>query len=600
MITLKAERQSKMKRIIVTILSVLLLISMLSITTLASSEDGVLTLPEDDGTGYPITGISDSYSHDEDIVKVIVPENIVRLGDEAFYQCSNLNQIKLHSKIQRIGEKAFEGTAYFKDPDNWDKDGVLYIGDCLIKADPNKIPEVYEIRNGTRLIAAGAFRNCEKLNMITIPDTIEYVGEGAFAGTDFYNNNENWVNNTLAVEHVLIAVNEECTGNFVVHEGIKSIADRAFSHSKITEVFTPSSLEKIGQDAFWDCQNLLKVTLSKNVDALGRGPFRACNNLQEIIVHEDNESYAVVDGVLFDKQLSAVIRCPEAKEGAISLPHSVKRINAYAFEWCTKITSVEIPEGCVFIGNAAFSTCENLSYVTLPELLEYIDNSAFAYCNSLESVNVPDNVYYLGKWAFNCCMNLKSVEIGNGIEELRYCLFESCEKLNTVTLGENIKEIDDTAFLFTKYISNVSNYNNGLLIASDKYLIKVDKDVTACYIPSGVTVIADGAFEYPSEEGFLTEIHVPSSLVRFNYGAFYDVPNKTPVYYDGTIEDFIDITNFDWKCINLHTTDFRTTIWAVVALGGVFTVFTIGIIVIDRLKKRNMQETEEEDEYAEE
>lgn len=139
-----------------------------------------------------------------------------------------------------------------------------------------------------------------------------------------------------------------------------------------------------------------------------------------------------------------------------------------------------------------------------------------------------------------------------------------------------------------------------MLIASDKYLIKAAKDVTVCYVPSGVTVIADGAFEYPSEEGFLTEIHIPSSLTRFNYGAFYDVPDKTPVYYNGTIEEFIDITNFDWDCINLHTTDFRTTIWAVVSIGGILVIFTTVIIVVNHLKKRDTQEIEVEDDYAEE
>lgn len=127
-------------------------------TVFAASEDRILSLPEDDGTGYPVTGITDSYNNDDEVIKVIVPENILRLGEWAFLGCSNLNQIKLHNKIQLIGEQAFEGTAYYKDQDNWE-DGVLYIGDCLIKANPDEISDTYVVRNGTRLIADGALKN---------------------------------------------------------------------------------------------------------------------------------------------------------------------------------------------------------------------------------------------------------------------------------------------------------------------------------------------------------------------------------------------------------------------------------------------------------
>lgn len=588
-----------MKRIITVFLCMIMIVIMSTGTVFAASDDRALSLPEDDGTGYPVTGITDSYNNDDEVIKVIVPENILRLGERAFWGCSNLNQIKLHNKIQLIGEQAFEGTAYYKDQDNWE-DGVLYIGDCLIKANPDEISDTYVVRNGTRLIADGAFKNCKRLSALIIPDTIEYVGTDAFVGTAFFENQNNWSDNTLILDYLLLSVNKEYTGAFFVPDGIRTIADSAFKHSKLTELITSDSLKHIGYNAFFDCQELKTVSLGKSVETLGRGPFRMCTKLATITVHEENEHYSIVDGVLYNKQLSEVMRCPQKLAEKVILPHSTKKINAYAFELCTEIKSVEIPEGCIFIGNSAFSVCEKLSDIVIPQTMEYIDHYAFSYCNSIESILIPDNVFYLGKYVFTCCMNLKEVELGNGITKLRDGLFESAEKLNAVSLGESIEDISDSAFSFTKYVADISKYQNGLLIASDKYLIKVAKDVTVCYVPSGVTVIADGAFDYPSREGFLTEIHMPSSLVRFNYGAFYDVPYKTPVYYNGTIEDFIDITNFDWDCINLHTTDFKTTIWAVVSIGGILVIFTTVIIVVNHLKKRGIQETELEDDYAEE
>lgn len=587
-----------MKKLSSIMICIILMISMVTVSASAATNEGVLTLPEDDGTGYPVTGISDSYSYDEEVHKVIVPENIVRLGEQAFYACTNLNQIKLHDKIQRIGKQAFEKTSYYEDADNW-SEGVLYIGDALIKADPDVISGTYQIKAGTRLIADGAFEGCENLAALALPETVEYIGADAFLGTGLVDNKENWSNNALIIEHALISVDKEYNGVFSVPDGVRTIADCAFEHAKVTEVTTPETLKFIGYNAFWDCQELVSISLGKSVETLGRGPFRMCNKLQTITVHEDNENFAVIDGVLYNYQLSSVIRCPQTLSGKVALPHSIRKINAYAFEWCTGIESIEIPEGCVFIGNSAFSTCENLSDVFLPKTLEYIDSSAFSYCNSIDSIVIPDSVYYLGKYAFNCCHNLKEVEIGDGVEELKYCLFESCEKLNTVTLGENIKEIDETAFLFTRYVSNVSNYHNGLLISSDKYLIKVAQDVTTCYIPNGIAIVADGAFEYPSEEGYLSEVHVPSSIERMNWGAFHEIPENTPVYFDGSIERFIDITNFDWDCINLYTSDFNSSVWSVVISLGVLIVLGVGMVILNLIKRRQSAATETEDRYGE-
>lgn len=588
-----------MKRIFTIFICVAIVLTMSTFTAFASG-GSILELPEDDGTGYPVTGISgDSYKNNDDVTKLVVPENITRLGEGVFIGCSNLEQIKLHDKIQVIGESAFERTAYYEDKDNWDE-GVLYIGDALIKADPDKITETYIIRKGTRIIADAAFKDCKNLSAVTLPDTIEYVGTDAFVGTSFFENQENWSGNMLVLDHVLLSVDDEYVGDIAVADGIVTIADGAFKHAKITKLTTPDSLKHIGYNTFLDCQNLTTVHIGKSVETVGRGPFRMCTELAEISVQEENENFAVVDGVLYNKQLSAVIRCPHKLTGDVIIPRSVTKINAYAFEWCTEIESVDIPEGCVFIGNSAFSVCENLSDVILPESMEYIDHYAFSYCNSIESITVPDNVYYLGKYAFTCCMELKEVALGNKITILKEGLFESAEKLNIVNLGENIEEISCSAFEFTKYISNVSKYKNGLLIASEKYLIKVAPDIVNCTIPSGVTVIADGAFEDLTEESPIKEIHVPVSVKKFNWRAFADIPERTPVYYSGSWNSFLAKTDFDWDCINLHTTDFKTTIWSVVTLSGVLILFVAGIVVFNNLRKRYEQETETEEEYAEE
>jgi len=256
----------------------------------------------------------------------------------------------------------------------------------------------------------------------------------------------------------------------------------------------------------------------------------------------------------------------------------------------------EIQDGTKWIAEGAFQNCEKLREVIIPNTVEYINDNAFAYCSNLESVSIPNNTYYLGEAAFSFCSNLKDVKIGNRVEELKENLFNSCESLNTVILGKNIKKIDKTAFQSTKFVSDPTNYQNGLLIASNKYLIKVSEDISECDIPLGVTVIADGAFE----QNALTEIHIPSSLTFFNWGAFCDIVNKgIPIYYAGTFDDFMKNIDFDLS-INIITKDYYGGIWIVFVLSFSFVVMLVGALLLNFKRKRKSNEKKKESENVQE
>lgn len=69
-----------MKRIITVFLCMVMIVIMSTGTVFAASDDRALTLPEDDGTGYPVTGITDSYNNDDEVIKVIVPEKYPQVG----------------------------------------------------------------------------------------------------------------------------------------------------------------------------------------------------------------------------------------------------------------------------------------------------------------------------------------------------------------------------------------------------------------------------------------------------------------------------------------------------------------------------------------
>lgn len=581
-----------MKKLIVFFMCAMMILSPLSVKAEKSLE--VLELPEDDGSGYPVTGVSTGYNENPDVYKCIVPENILRLGAEVFKNNENLREIELHSKIQKIGKQAFWGTEIYKTSANWDESGVLYIGDCLIEADPEIIGTSYEVRPGTRLIAAGAFENCETLMQITIPDSIEYVGEDAFANTAFSNNPENWNQGILELDDLLLKVAEDFTGTLNVRDGIKTIADEAASGCwEITEVITPESLVHIGMDAFSYCESLERISLGANVETIGRGPFYKCN-LKEIVVDKENGHFELSgEGILMDEELTHVWKCPQQFSGMLTLPFNTSIINAYAFEGC-ELGSLEIPEGCLFVGNSAFFNSQWLEEITLPESLEYIDSYAFAGCKSLEVIEIPDNVTYLGKSAFANCTNLQIAVLGDGIEKLQDNIFDKCHNLYHVELGRFTNQISETAFLDTKYLHNVKKYDeNGLLIDHNSgCLIRVAPYVEKIEIPDDVQVIADGAFDDVYE---LKKVELPEDIFRFNWGAFSGMPIDVNIYYDGSVEKFEEIAGTGWEMLNLVTKDLRQMRWAV-AVFGVFCFVAVTMIASSNRKN----EEEPEDDYDEE
>ena len=84
--------------------------------------------------------------------------------------------------------------------------------------------------------------------------------------------------------------------------------------------------------------------------------------------------------------------------------YSVTSIRAYAFNSCSGLTSVTIPNSVTSIASAAFYKCNGLTSVTIPNSVTEIGSSAFFYCSSLTSVTIPNSVTSIGDKAFNDCI----------------------------------------------------------------------------------------------------------------------------------------------------------------------------------------------------
>ena len=585
-----------MKKIFALIVCYIMLLSTVPVYALRPLNwDGVLTLPEDDGSGYPVTGVStEEYQFDSDIEEVVVPENIIRLGSKLFVGCYNLDKITLHENIQVIGEDCFSGTAYYDDERSWDQSGVLYIGNCLICADPERIGSEYEIRPGTYLIADGAFRGCSTLEKVTIPDSVRFVGTDAFADTAVYTDGTR-ENGILYMDQILIDCTAETKGEIDIKDGVKTIADSAFMDAvNITAVNCPDSVLYVGQNVFNGCVSLKNADINL-AEAIGRNVFTGCDNLAVIEVSDDNAFFAVHDGVLLDKEKITAIRCPQKKAGSIELPDTTKKIAAYSFTGCTELEQVRIPEGVIFIGYEAFKGC-GIRELVLPDSLEYVASYAFSECHGITQVEIPTDVAYLGACVFLDCNSLQSAEFGERFGELDSGTFAYCENLESVniinSLEYDLTYIAGDAFEGTKLIENISNYRNGMLILNDHYLIKVADDVSVCNIPQGVICIAGSAFGY--EDTALRKIKIPSSVSASVWPALYFVDSSVKVHYNGTAEEFEDIYGYI-DDLNLYTNDLRNTVLMMCGLLVLTIGFIVGVKVYEsvQIKKEWYEENEE-------
>jgi len=208
----------------------------------------------------------------------------------------------------------------------------------------------------------------------------------------------------------------------------------------------------------------------------------------------------------------------------VSIKNGTRGIAGRAFEYCTKLKNIIIPEGVVRISVDAFYYCSNLTSITLPDSLKYISWYAFGWCTNLESITIPSGVTWVGDDAFAYCRKLKSISIPQGVSQISHWIFYDCTNLESITIYDGIEFIGIYAFYDCTKLKEIAIPSSVKSI--QKYAFAYCRSLQNVVLPRSVTSLGEKAFLNCSS---LETITIPDSVTEISSSAFDGCSSKLTI-----------------------------------------------------------------------
>lgn len=483
----------------------------------------------------------DAFFNCSELAYAVIPPALEELGSGAFRNTSLAGEVSIPATLTSIGTGVWRGTTVSnfvvapENPEYLSQDGIIFTKDMeKLLAFPIGSPlESYTVPATVKEICTQSMRNLVNVKTImlqegleaiganalcaniitslTIPASVQEIGSGALfanseletlevaAGNPRYESIDGYLIES-ASDKIIASINR--TGTLTIPEGVKEIGDYAFYGSNdVEKVVFPSSLESVGDVAFYASQNLKEVDLGTGVTVLGEMCFQDCGMLDK--VEFPSQLREIKDQAFLEtKMTNVILNDGLEKIGSAAfyhtqvkktyLPASVKEIGGGMFEGCEKLEEVELQDGCTQLPELFLNMCHSVRSIDLPESIVYIGASALyetpiteltlpqglkeigemaIYGTNLTELEIPDAVEKIGEFAFAWSPYLKHIKFGKGLKKLEDFTIHGCHALENVELNEGLEEMGYCSLSLCDNLRNLT-------------------------IPSTVTTIADGAFQW--------------------------------------------------------------------------------------------------------
>lgn len=363
-----------------------------------------------------------------------IPAGVIEIFSDAFDGSRYLKDITFPKSVKTLPYTDFKESSVYLNPNNWDDD-VFYVGNCLVSVDRETKAEHITVKEGTRVINTCAFANCKSIKSVTIPDSVEIIGAQAFV-------------NCVSLERVYIGSGVESIGGipfFYDTEGLPCECLESIEVSKDNKFYTsvdgvlfnkemteliqypigkkqkeyviPDSVTKIGHGAFFYCNELTKLTLSKGMTVIDYIMLFGSDSLETVILPE---TLTKLEGGAF--KYSGL--------KYIDIPDSVTYLGSEAMTGCKRLETITIGKGVSFIHEVAFRS-PVLKEIKVDKDNKYFcdENGVLFNKNKTELIYYPPrksgDVYYIpstvktiGSYAIMQANNLNEIHVGSNVERI--------------------------------------------------------------------------------------------------------------------------------------------------------------------------------------
>ena len=453
----------------------------------------------------------------EQVTDFTIGDGVTKIGEQAFKECTNIQNITISNSVKQIINEAFRGcTGLTKVTLPNSVERVLYhvFTGCTNLTEPvynNTIfaymppaicPESYTIPEGITEIAGAAFQECSTLQSVTFPQSLKKIQLYAFWKCTSLSSVNFHDNITSVGSHVFTGTNiskpiynstlfaymppSVCPESYTIPRGIEIIGTDAFENcTALQDVTISDFVTQIYANAF-SCSGLKKVTLGRNVVLIGYRSFFGCSHLEEIYnyrqtlddvtimtaVFDGNATYPAVDKTtckLYVPKTSVdLYKEAEVWKDFTNIigftPDKVKLGDLYYIPNEEDYTAAVTYDKYHYIGYVNYEGMINadvpseVTYAGEKYAVTSIGGVAFANCGALKTVTLHEGLKKIEKSAFSNCPQLESIDIPAGVEVIEEGAFSGCTAMKSVTIPESVTKIREWVFYCCSSLTQITNY----------------------------------------------------------------------------------------------------------------------------------------------